>query len=173
MNNIVIVGFSGAGKSTVGKRLADKLNMTFVDLDLYIEEKYHTAIPLLFQRYGESAFRTLEYVALQEALFTENAVIAVGGGTPCHGDAMALINAQSKSVYLQLDENEIVDHLLHSKKKRPLTNHLNEEELRVYVHKTLQQREPYYLKAQIVCPLDKVKNLPQQLLGNSSQNRIY
>lgn len=159
MNNIVIVGFSGAGKSTVGKKLANKLNMTFVDLDLYIEEKYHTAIPLLFQRYGESAFRTLEYAALQEALSTENAVIAVGGGTPCYEDAMTLINANAKSIYLQLNENEIVEHLLHSKKKRPLTSHLNEEELRAYVHNTLSQREPYYLQAQIVCPLEKMGDL--------------
>ena len=166
MNNIVIVGFSGAGKSTVGKRLADHLGMMFIDLDLYLEEKYHTAIPLLFQRYGESAFRTLETAALTEALVMENAVIAVGGGTPCFNDNMSKINAKTTSVYLQLDENEIVDHLLHSKKKRPLTNHLNEEELRAYVHKTLQQREPYYLKAQIVCPLGKVKDLPQQLFGN-------
>ena len=59
MNNIVLVGFSGVGKSTIGKRLANKLDMSFVDLDLYIEEKYHTAIPLLFQKYGESVFRTL------------------------------------------------------------------------------------------------------------------
>ena len=153
MKNIVIVGFSGAGKSTVGRRLANKLNMTFVDLDLYIEEKYHTAIPLLFERYGESAFRTLEYAALQEALTTENAVIAVGGGTPCHGDAMAQINAHAKSIYLQLGENEIVEHLLHSKKKRPLTNHLNEEELRAYVRKTLAVREPYYLQAKEILSL--------------------
>ena len=156
MKNIVIVGFSGAGKSTVGRRLANKLNMTFVDLDLYIEEKYHTAIPLLFERYGESAFRTLEYAALLETLSTENAVIAVGGGTPCHGDAMAQINAHAKSIYLQLGENEIVEHLLHSKKKRPLTNHLNEEELRAYVRKTLAEREPYYLQAQVVCSLKEI-----------------
>lgn len=157
MENIVIVGFSGAGKSTVGRRLAKKLNMTFIDLDLYIEEKYHTAIPLLFERYGESAFRTLEYAALQEALSSDNAVIAVGGGTPCYEDAMALINAKAKSIYLQLDENEIVEHLLHSKKKRPLTNHLNEDELRAYVRKTLAEREPYYLQSQETWTLKEIE----------------
>ena len=155
MKNIVIVGFSGAGKSTVGRRLAKKLNLAFVDLDLYIEEKYHTAIPLLFQKYGESVFRTLEYSALQEVLSTENTVIAVGGGTPCYGDAMAQINAHAKSIYLQLDEDEIVDHLLHSKKKRPLTNHLNEEELRAYVRKRLAEREPYYRQAQETWTLEE------------------
>lgn len=154
MKNIVIVGFSGAGKSTVGINLANKLDMTFIDLDLYIEEKYHTAIPLLFERYGESAFRTLERAALLEVLTLENCVIAVGGGTPCHEDAMALINAHSKSIYLQLTEDQLVDHLLHSKKKRPLTNHLKEVELREYVRKTLAKRMPFYLQAQEIWILE-------------------
>lgn len=156
MENIVIVGFSGAGKSTVGRKLADKLNMTFVDLDIYIEEKYHTAIPLLFERYGEPAFRTLETAALKEVLAMDNCVIAVGGGTPCHGNAMEQINAHAKSIYLQLTEDQIVDHLLHSKKKRPLTNHLNETELREYVRKTLAEREPYYKQAQKIWTLDSL-----------------
>ena len=157
MNNIVLVGFSGAGKSTIGKRLANKLDMSFVDLDLYIEEKYHTAIPLLFQKYGESVFRQLEFAALQEVLMSENAVIAVGGGTPCHEKAMDLINTHARSIYLKLSEDEIVDHLLHSKKKRPLTNHLNETELREYVKKNLAIREPYYLKAQEIRTLDEIE----------------
>lgn len=157
MNNIVLVGFSGAGKSTIGKRLANKLDMSFVDLDLYIEEKYHTAIPLLFQKYGESVFRTLEFAALKEVLNENNAVIAVGGGTPCHEKAMDLINAHARSIYLKLNENEIVDHLLHSKKKRPLTNHLNETELREYVRKTLAVREPYYLQAQEIRTLEDIE----------------
>jgi shikimate kinase len=157
MNNIVLVGFSGAGKSTIGKRLANKLDMSFVDLDLYIEEKYHTAIPLLFQKYGESVFRTLEFAALKEVLNENNVVIAVGGGTPCHEKAMDLINAHARSIYLKLNENEIVDHLLHSKKKRPLTNHLNETELREYVKKNLAIREPFYLKAQEIRTLDEIE----------------
>lgn len=157
MENIVIVGFSGAGKSTVGRKLANKLSMTFIDLDLYIEEKYHTAIPLLFERYGESVFRTLEYAALQEVLTSDNAVIAVGGGTPCYEDAMTQINTHAKSIYLQLDENEIVEHLLHSKKKRPLTNHLNEEDLRAYIRITLAEREPYYLQSQEIWTLEEIE----------------
>lgn len=156
MSTIVIVGFPGAGKSTIGRKLADKLNMTFIDLDLYIEEKYHTAIPLLFQKYGESAFRTLEYAALQEVLNSENAVIATGGGTACHENAMSLINAHTHSVYLNLTEDQLVDHLLHSKKKRPLTNHLSEPELREYVRKNLAAREPYYLQAQEIWTLDSL-----------------
>ena len=88
---------------------------------------------------------------------TDNAVIAVGGGTPCHENAMELINNHSRSIYLKLDEDEIVDHLLHSKKKRPLTNHLNEPELREYVKKNLAIREPYYLQAQEIRTLEEIE----------------
>lgn len=162
MKNIVIVGFPGAGKSTVGRRLANRLNMTFVDLDLYIEEKYHTAIPLLFQKYGESAFRTLESAALAEVLGKENAVIATGGGTPCFNDNMAKINAHASSVYLKLTEDQLVEHLLASKKRRPLTDSLSEPELCEYVRETLPKREPYYLKAHSVLTLDEEYN-PESL----------
>ena len=147
---LVIVGFSGAGKSTVGRKLAERLGMDFVDLDLYIEEKYHSAVPLLFQKYGEPAFRALEYAALCEVLAMDGVVIATGGGAPCHGDAMAKINARAQSIYLQLTEDQLVERLLHSKKKRPLTNGLSEQELREYVHKTLSKRESYYLQAETV-----------------------
>ena len=159
MNNIVIVGFSGAGKSTIGKRLADKFSMAFVDLDIYIEEKYHTAIPLLFQRYGESTFRTLESAALMEVLSLNNTVIAVGGGAPCFGDNMEKINANAFSIYIQLGENELVEHLLHSKKKRPLTSHLSEPELQEYVRKTMVIREPFYLKAKKVSTFEEMDGL--------------
>lgn len=164
MNNIVIVGFPGAGKSTIGRRLAEKLSMTFIDLDLYIEEKYHSAVPLLFQRYGEPAFRTLEYAALCEVLKMDNCVIATGGGTPCHPGAMEAINENALSVYLQLSENQIVEHLLVSKKKRPLTHLLSESDLRKYVHETLPVREPHYLQAQVICPLpNSVDELVQKI----------
>lgn len=164
MNNIVLVGFPGAGKSTIGRRLAGQLSMSFIDLDFYIEEKYHSAVPLLFQRYGEPAFRTLEYAALCEVLKMDNCVIATGGGTPCHPGAMEAINANAKSIYLQLSEDELVKHLMVSKKKRPLTHLLNEPELREYVQKTLPVREPYYLQAHLICPLpDSVEDLAQKL----------
>ena len=150
MTPLVLIGFPGSGKSTVGRRLAAKLGVAFIDLDLYIEEKYHTAVPLLFQKYGEPAFRALEYAALCEVLAKDDVVIATGGGTPCHGDAMAKINARAQSIYLQLTEEQLVERLLHSKKKRPLTNSLAEPDLRAYVHETLAKREPYYRQANIV-----------------------
>ena len=161
MKNIVFVGFPCAGKTTAGRILAAQQHLSFVDLDDAIEEHYHITIPQLIQKYGESVFRTLEFAALKEVLNENNAVIAVGGGTPCHEKAMDLINTHARSIYLKLNENEIVDHLLHSKKKRPLTNHLSESELREYVKKNLAIREPYYLQAQKILTLE---NIESQLL---------
>ena len=146
----VLIGFPGSGKSTVGRQLAERFGMEFIDLDLFIEEKYHTAIPLLFEKYGEAAFRTLEYAALREVLERENVVIATGGGAPCHGDAMDQINAHAQSIYLRLSEDQLVERLRHSKKKRPLTDSLSLPALRQYVHDTLTLREPYYLKAHTI-----------------------
>ena len=160
MNPIVLLGFPGSGKSTVGRRLARKLGVAFLDLDRYIEEKYHTSVPLLFQKYGEPAFRALEYAALCEVLAKDDVVIATGGGTPCHGDAMAKINARARSIYLQLTEDELVERILQSRKRRPLTDSLSEPELRAYVRETLAKREPYYRQAHTVWTPEEADALP-------------
>ena len=163
MPPIVLIGFPGSGKSTVGRRLAGKLGVAFIDLDRYIEEKYHTSVPLLFQKYGEPVFRVLEHAALCEVLANDDVVIATGGGSPCHGDAMAKINGRARSIYLQLTEDQLVDRLLVSKKKRPLTDPLSEPELRVYVHEMLAKREPYYRQASIIWTPEEAAALPLPL----------
>ena len=160
MTPIVLLGFPGSGKSTVGRRLARKLGVAFLDLDRYIEEKYHTSVPLLFQKYGEPAFRALEYAALCEVLAQDDVVIATGGGTPCYGDAMAKINARARSIYLKLTEDELVERLLQSRKRRPLTDSLSEPELRAYVRETLAKREPYYRQAHTVWTPEEADALP-------------
>ena len=160
MTPLVLLGFPGSGKSTVGRRLARKLGVAFLDLDRYIEEKYHTSVPLLFQKYGEPAFRALEYAALCEVLAQDDVVIATGGGTPCYGDAMAKINARARSIYLKLTEDELVERLLQSRKRRPLTDSLSEPELRAYVRETLAKREPYYRQAHTVWTPEEADALP-------------
>ena len=101
--NIFLVGYMYSGKSTIGKQLAKKLGIAFIDTDLLFEQSYHTSIPLFFKRYGETAFRKLERMILEHSI-DENQphVISTGGGTACHNNNMDWINAHGISVYLEM-----------------------------------------------------------------------
>ncbi|MEO6910315.1 MAG: shikimate kinase [Edaphobacter sp.] len=82
LRRLVLTGFMGAGKSTVGRILAAHLGWTFLDLDAHLEQRTGATIPQLFERHGEARFRRLESTALASALGHSNTVLALGGGTP-------------------------------------------------------------------------------------------
>ena len=130
--------------------MAAQLQLEFIDLDLAIEAKYHITIPRFFEKYGESVFRKCEFQTLKECLQRDNVLIATGGGAPCSEEAMKLINENSESIYLKLSEDKLVERLLNSKKKRPLTQHKTPDEMRDYVRTTLAAREPFYKMAKRV-----------------------
>jgi shikimate kinase len=148
-HRIVLVGFSGAGKSTVAKKLASLLNFKVLDTDKMLEEKYRITVYDIFEKYGEDVFRKLEYNTLIEALQQEGVVIATGGGAPCFLDAMELINASSYSVYIELSQKSLTQRLLHAKVTRPLTKNKTEAELFTFVTEQFALRAPYYQQAHI------------------------
>jgi shikimate kinase len=82
LRRLVLTGFMGAGKSTIGRLLAARLNWTFLDLDAHLESRTGATIPQLFERHGEAHFRRLESAALASALGQSHTVLALGGGTP-------------------------------------------------------------------------------------------
>ena len=82
LRRLVLTGFMGAGKSTVGRLLAARLNWSFLDLDAHLESRTNATIPQLFERHGEAHFRRLESSALASALGHNHTVLALGGGTP-------------------------------------------------------------------------------------------
>jgi shikimate kinase len=82
LRRLVLTGFMGAGKSTVGRLLAARLNWQFLDLDAHLESRTGATIPQLFERHGEAHFRRLESTALASALGHDHTVLALGGGTP-------------------------------------------------------------------------------------------
>lgn len=82
LKRLVLTGFMGAGKSTVGRLLATQLGWNFLDLDTHLEQRAGATIPQLFQRHGEARFRRLESTALASALSQSNTILALGGGTP-------------------------------------------------------------------------------------------
>lgn len=100
--HIVLVGPMGAGKSAVGRALAARLAMPFVDLDLRIESDAGMAIAGIFERQGEAAFRTMEARALRQALSGAPAVIATGGGAVLASDNRAAMRRAARVIYLHV-----------------------------------------------------------------------
>lgn len=95
MIRIVLIGYMGAGKTTVGKDLAKALGVTFYDLDWYIESRMRRTVKSLFDERGEEGFRQIERNMLHEVAEFENVVISCGGGTPCFFDNMDYLDRKS------------------------------------------------------------------------------
>ena len=151
MNRIFLVGYMGSGKSAMGRLLAKRLGYSFVDLDHYIEGKYHKTIAQLFQEEGESAFREKEKLCLREVGEFENTVIATGGGAPCFFDSMEYMNQQGVTIYLKLSPGQLVTRLLKDKAGvRPLLTNKTPEELLDFITTMLQKRTVYYEKSRHV-----------------------
>ena len=93
MIRIFLTGYMGAGKTTLGKAFARKLNLPFVDLDWYMEERFHKTVGELFVERGEAGFRELEKNMLHEVGAFEDVVISTGGGAPCFFDNMDFISS--------------------------------------------------------------------------------
>lgn len=156
---IVLMGYMGSGKSTIGLQLAKILDYIFVDLDAHIEAKENKSIPEIFTTKGEVYFRKKETSYLKELLDTNGSyVIALGGGTPCYGTNLQLIlDADDvKSVYLKLSIPSLVNRLELEKSKRPLISHLKTlDALTEFIGKHLFERSPYYSQANQIIIADE------------------
>jgi shikimate kinase len=137
----------GAGKTTLGKAFARALGLTFVDLDWYLEERFHKTVRQLFTERGEEGFRELERRMLHEAAEFENVVISVGGGTPCFFDNMEYMNEVGETVFLDVDIQVLFRRLKVAKQQRPLLDGKSDEELLAFIREALDKRLPYYSKA--------------------------
>ncbi len=147
MTRIIIIGYMGAGKTTVGKALSKELGIPFYDLDWYIESRMHKTVAQLFAERGEEGFRKVERNMLHEVAEFEDVVISCGGGTPCFFDNMEYLNQQGETVYLKADPEVLYGHLLMGKTVRPLLVGKSKEELLAFIREQLEKREPFYTKA--------------------------
>jgi shikimate kinase len=152
MKRIFLVGYMGAGKTTIGKALAKQMNLFFVDLDVYIEARYHKTIAQLFEEKGEDGFREIERRVLQEVALFENTLISTGGGTPCFYDNMAFMNATGQTVYLKISPAELLRRLEFARytRTRPVLNGRSGEELNAFLMENLEKRSVYYMQASVV-----------------------
>ena len=120
MTRIILIGYMGAGKTTIGKALSKELGIIFYDLDWYIESRMRKSVSQIFAERGEEGFRKIEYNMLHEVAEFENVIISCGGGTPCFFDNMDYLNQQGQVVYLKADPEVLYKHLLMAKVERPL-----------------------------------------------------
>ena len=146
-----------SGKSSVGKKLAEMLSVPFVDLDVLISEKEKLSIQDIFKNKGEIYFRKKEIEYLNDLLIEkDNFILAVGGGTPCYGDNMAIINNNSKSIYLKSSIQSIYNKLSNKKNKhkRPLISEIKNKDLKEFIAKHLFERSPIYEQAHFTVTTD-------------------
>lgn len=152
---IVLVGYMASGKSSVGKVLADNFGYSFIDLDVYIENKEAASITEIFTQKGEIYFRIKEIEYLKEILsLEENIIISVGGGAPCYGENMKLINDTAIAVYLKASIKTLMDRLNKEKKNRPLVADLSLEKMSEFIGKHLFERAYFYEQAKFIVKID-------------------
>jgi shikimate kinase len=108
---VILIGYMGAGKTTLGKALAQEMGLRFFDLDWYIEEQNDTTISEIFAQEGEAGFREKERQALHEVIQKDDIVLAVGGGTPCFYDNIDFMNQQARTIYLKATPETLKAHI--------------------------------------------------------------
>ena len=143
MKRIFLIGYMGAGKTTVGKVLSQQLGLSFIDLDHYIEGRYHKTVGQLFAERGEEAFRDIERRMLREVAAFEDVLVSTGGGAPCFFDNI-------QTVYLKVSVEELAKRLELCKSTRPILKGRSGDELKAFIAESLEKREPFYSKAAIV-----------------------
>ena len=147
MQRIIIIGYMGAGKTTVGKALAKAMGLTFYDLDWYIESRMRKTVKEIFDESGEEAFRRIQHNMLHEVAEFEDVVVSCGGGTPCFFDNMEYMNRQGDTLYLKASPDVLFGHLRMGKSVRPLLLGKTPEQVKDFIGKQLKQREPFYSQA--------------------------
>lgn len=156
MVRIFLTGYMGAGKTTLGKAFAREVGLSFIDLDWYIESRFHKTIAQLFAERGEEGFRQLERNLLHEVGEFEDVVISTGGGTPCFFDNMDYMNAHGTTVYLKVSVDELANRLSVGKNTRPVLGGRKGEELKAFIRENLEKRRPYYERAQIIFDAERM-----------------
>jgi shikimate kinase len=146
----ILVGMMGAGKSSVGRALAELSDRPFEDTDLFIQNRLGWSIPQLFQRYGEEAFRQHETSILRN-LEPHPAVLATGGGIVCRAENWDEMRRLGTVIYLRAAAETLKNRLEISRKRRPL---LEYEDWESRVDDLLAVRETFYNQAELIVDVD-------------------
>lgn len=140
-NNIVLIGFMGCGKTTVGEALAEKLSYDFLDTDQYIEKRENRTISDIFEQEGENYFRNLETESLQELVEqTSASIVSSGGGLPLRPENAKLLQELGFVIYLKVQKETVLERL-QGDQTRPLLQCADPEKK---VQELLEYRDPIY-----------------------------
>ena len=161
MKRIFLIGYMGAGKTTVGKVLSRQLERSFIDLDHYIEGRYHKTVGQLFAEKGEDAFRDIERRMLREVAAFEDVLVSTGGGAPCFFDNMEFMNRTGKTVFLNVHPDVLFRRLRIAKQQRPILQGRQDDELMDFIIQALEKRAPFYRQAQYIFDADELEDRRQ------------
>ena len=142
--SLVLTGMMGVGKSTIGRLIAKRLKIKFIDVDKIIEKKEKKTIKRIFEDHGEKYFRKLEFEYFNQIIEHNNIIVSTGGGTVVHNDIMNLINKNGTSFFLQCKINIIFERIKKTKNIRPLLKKLNDYQILSFIEKKLSERIFYY-----------------------------
>lgn len=169
MRNLVLIGLMGAGKTSVGRHLAQLLGWEFLDTDHVLEERCGADIPWIFDIEGEAGFRRRETEVLEDLCQRENTVIATGGGIVLSQHNRSLLKTCGTVVYLSATPEQLYARVAHDT-HRPLLQVENPEAV---LAKLLQEREPLYLEvASLVVPSEpnrSAKYMADQLVARLAE----
>ena len=156
---LYLTGYMASGKSTLGRKIAKRTDLPFLDTDKMVEEAEGSEVADIITFAGEEYFRQAERRALERTAEYENAIISTGGGLPIWGDNQKWIEEHGVSVYINRAPEQILSRLSeHGRQKRPKFRGKSDEELLQFMHEHLAEREPIYLKADIVIDCSKVSD---------------
>lgn len=154
-SRIYMIGYMGAGKTTIGRRLASMVRYPFIDLDQYIETAHGTSVTDIFLDRGEEYFRVLEQRYLKKVTHLQQAVIACGGGTPCFYDNLEVMLKSGLVIYLKQSINVLHQRLIHQQMQRPLLMGMDESQLAAFINQNVTRREQFYLQAHLIFEPEK------------------
>ena len=148
---IYLVGLPGSGKTTLGRQLAERLELRFIDLDEAIVAEAGKSIAEIFSCRGESNFRIMEREVLRSISAVEGGfVMATGGGTPCHHANMDFMNKQGRTVYLDVSPGDLALRLTgEGVEKRPLFKNCDQQGLTRELSALKEKRQVFYNQATI------------------------
>lgn len=161
MVRVFLMGFMGAGKTTLGKALAKDLGVSFIDLDQYIESRFMKSVTQIFASRGEQGFREIESRLLREVGEFDDVIVSCGGSTPLIGDNMEYMLQHGQTVYLKCNNDTLLRRLKAARSQRPLIASKNDQELALFIESETARREPGYLKAEYICPGDRLESRDQ------------